>query len=91
MTALNITTNDLTDPIAETRRQVTAYNDNVGDTLDHVFGGGMDKVERETRDLIDALGATLVSYEEVPSWAHDEEPANDNEPSQLELPFDVGE
>ena len=34
MTALNITTNDLTDPIAETRRQVTAYNDNVGTTLD---------------------------------------------------------
>ena len=46
MTALNITTNDLTDTIAETRRQVTAYNDNVGEALEHVFGGGMDKVER---------------------------------------------
>lgn len=91
MTALNITTNDLTDTIAETRRQVTAYNDNVGEALDHVFGGGMDKVEREARDLIDALGATLVSYEEVPSWAHDEEPANDNEPLQLELPLVGGE
>ena len=49
------------------------------------------QVEREARDLIDALGATLVSYENVPSWAHDEEPANDNEPLQLELPLVGGE
>ena len=91
MTALNITTNDLTDPIAETRRQVTAYNDNVGQTLDQVFGGGMDKVEREVVDLIDSLGGTIVTYEDIPDWAHQQEPANDNEPLQLELPFDLGE
>ena len=85
MTALNITTNDLTDPIAETRRQVTAYNDNVGQTLDQVFGGGMDKVEAEVVDLIDTLGGTIVSYENIPDWAHDEEAANDNRPQQLDL------
>ena len=72
MTALNITTNDLSDPIGTTRRQVMAYNDNVGETLDRVFNGEMAPVEK-----------VKVTTEE--------EPANDNEPSQLELPFDLGE
>ena len=50
MTAMNITDNDLTNPEAETRRQVTAYNDNVGEMLDGVFGGTIDALdERRSR------------------------------------------
>ena len=56
MTALNITTNDLTDPAAETRRRVEAYNDNVGTTLDQVMGKDVDVVEEEMKDLMTTLG-----------------------------------
>ena len=82
MTAMNITDNDLSNPEAETRRQVTAYNDNVGEMLDGVFGGTIDAVERRSRTLIEDLGGTVVGYAEVPEWAH---AANDNEPVQLDL------
>ena len=82
MTAINFTENDLSNPDAETRRQVHAYNDNVGEMLDGVFGGTIDAVERRSRTLIEDLGWTVVGYEEVPEWAH---AANDNEPVQLDL------
>ena len=82
MTAMNITDNDLSNPEAETRRQVTAYNDNVGEMLDGVFGGTIDAVERRSRTLIEDLGGTVVGYEVIPEWAH---AANDNEPVQLDL------
>ena len=82
MTAMNITDNDLTNPEAETRRQVTAYNDNVGEMLDGVFGGTIDAVERRSRNLIEDLGGTIVGYWDVPEW---DDPANDNEPVQLDL------
>jgi hypothetical protein len=85
MTALNITTNDLTDPTAETRRRVEAYNDNVGTTLDQVMGQNDDVVEGKTKTLVDYLGVTVVSNDNIPDWAHEEEPANDNEPQQLDL------
>ena len=78
MTAMNITDNDLTNPDAEIRRQVHAYNDNVGEMLDGVFGGTIDTVEQRTTDLIESLGGTVVSYEEV-------DYVNDNEPVQLDL------
>ena len=91
MTALNITTNDLTDPTAETRRRVEAYNDNVGTTLDQVMGQNDDVVEEKTKDLADYLGATIVGYENIPDWVHEEaelardEASNDNKPVQLDL------
>ena len=89
MTAINFTENDLSNPDAEIRRQVHAYNDNVGEMLDGVFGGTMDEVERRTRNLIEGLGGRVVGYSNVPDWPHEqflaEEAANDNEPVQLDL------
>ena len=82
MTAINFTENDLSNPDAETRRQVHAYNDNVGEMLDGVFGGTIDAVERRSRNLIEDLGGTVVGYGDVPEW---DDPANDNEPVQLDL------
>ena len=78
MTATNFTKNDLSDPVADTNQRVQAYNDNVGEMLDGVFGGTIDTVEQRTTDLIKSLGGTVVSYEEV-------DYANDNEPVQLDL------
>ena len=78
MTATNFTKNDLSDPVANTNQRVQAYNDNVGEMLDGVFGGTIDTVEQRTTDLIESLGGTVVSYEEV-------DYANDNEPVQLDL------
>lgn len=78
MTATNFTKNDLSDPVADTNQRVQAYNDNVGEMLDGVFGGTIDTVEQRTTDLIESLGGTVVSYEEV-------DYANDNEPVQLDL------
>ena len=90
MTALNITTNDLTDPILESRNRVTAYNDDIQRTMENVMKAEVDVVEEDTRDLISRLGATLVGYENVPSWPHEAllEAANDNEPRQLDLFYD---
>ena len=78
MTATNFTKNDLSDPVADTNQRVQAYNDNVGEMLDGVFGRTIDTVEQRTTDLIESLGGTVVSYEEV-------DYVNDNEPVQLDL------
>ena len=78
MTATNITENDLSNPVAESRRQVAAYNDNVGEMLDGVFGGAIDDVEQRFTALIESLGGRVISFEKV-------ECANDNEPVQLDL------
>lgn len=91
MTATNITTNDLTDPVLETRRKVSDYNDALGRTLDRVMGRDVDVVEEGTRKLVQILGGTVVSYEDIPEWAHDPaliEPVNDNQPQQLDLFYD---
>ncbi len=78
MTATNFTKNDLSDPVADANQRVKAYNDNVGEMLDGVFGGTINTVEQRTTDLIESLGGTVVSYEEV-------DYVNDNEPVQLDL------
>ncbi len=78
MTATNFTHNDLSDPIGDTNRRVQAYNDNVGEMLDGVFGDTVDTVEQRITDLIESLGGEVVGYEEVTY-------ANDNEPVQLDL------
>jgi len=91
MTALNITTNDLTDPILESRNRVTAYNDDIQRTMETVMSAEVDAVEEDTRKLVDLLKAALVSHEDIPDWAHDPanlEPANDNEPRQMDLFYD---
>ena len=89
MTAINFTENDLSNPEAEVRRQTTAYNDNVAEMLEGVFGKPIDVVECMTRNLVEDLGGTVVGYSDVPDWPHEqflaEEAANDNEPVQLDL------
>ena len=65
MTATNFTHNDLSDPIGDTNRRVQAYNDNVGEMLDGVFGDTIDTVEQRITDLIESLGGQVVGYEEV--------------------------
>jgi len=78
MTATNFTENDLSNPVADSNQRVQAYNDNVGEMLDGVFGGAIDNVEQRFTALIESLGGTVVSFEEVTY-------ANDNEPVQLDL------
>ena len=85
MTAINFTENDLSNPVANGSRRVQAYNDNVGEMLDGVFGNAIDVVDTNTRSLIESLGGTVVSHETIPDWAHEQEAANDNEPVQLDL------
>ena len=82
MTAINFTENDLSNPEAEVRRQAIAYNDNVAEMLEGVFGQPIDVVECMTRNLVEDLGGIVVGYENVPEYAH---AANDNEPVQLDL------
>lgn len=78
MTATNFTENDLSNPVADVNQRVQAYNDNVGEMLDGVFGGTIDDVEQRFTALIESLGGKVISFEKV-------EYANDNEPVQLDL------
>ena len=85
MTALNITTNDLTDPIRDPARVMD--ND---DIEKHGNVMSAKDVVKKTRRPRQQTGGTLVGYENVPSWPHEAllEPANDNEPRQLDLFYD---
>jgi hypothetical protein len=86
MTAINITDNDLTNPTATMNSRVHAYNDNYEDMMDFVMTGGMDPVELQSTSVSEDLGCTLVLFQDVVVEPdEDQEAANDNEPTQLEL------
>ena len=76
-------------PILETRKRVTGYNDDIQRNMENVMGAEVDVVEEDTGPR-QQTGGTVVGYENVPSWPHEAllEPANDNEPRQLDLFYD---
>ena len=80
MSAINFTENDLSNPTANSNSRVHAYNDNYEDMMDFVMNGGIDPVERKTRNLAEDLGCTVVGYEDVVVQPNEtQEAANDNE------------